>query len=88
MWYNLCLCFQPLYGLQSIEHIPFRFASGGGRELHFVEDKELEISEMVSGPTPRLPVQITIKRKLMLFHFVLVFIIFVETLQCLFSYSH
>ncbi|XP_064119289.1 transcription initiation factor TFIID subunit 6-like isoform X2 [Macrobrachium nipponense] len=52
---------EPLYGLQSVEHIPFRFASGGGRELHFVEDKELEISEMVSGPTPRLPLQITIK---------------------------
>ncbi|KAK7071035.1 Transcription initiation factor TFIID subunit 6 [Halocaridina rubra] len=52
---------EPLYGLHSIEHIPFRFASGGGRELHFIEDKELEINDMVSAPTPRLPLQIAIK---------------------------
>ncbi|KAK4319983.1 hypothetical protein Pmani_009125 [Petrolisthes manimaculis] len=52
---------EPLYGLQSIEHIPFRFASGGGRELHFLEDKELEINEMLNSQTPRLPLQMTIK---------------------------
>ncbi|MPC16697.1 Transcription initiation factor TFIID subunit 6 [Portunus trituberculatus] len=53
---------EPLYGLQSVEHIPFRFASGGGRELHFLEDKELEINEMVTSQTPRLPLQMTLKR--------------------------
>ncbi|XP_050734254.1 transcription initiation factor TFIID subunit 6-like [Eriocheir sinensis] len=52
---------EPLYGLQSVEHIPFRFASGGGRELHFLEDKELEINEMVSSQLPRLPLNMTIK---------------------------
>ena len=48
--------------MQSSDHIPFRFASGGGRELHFLEDKEVEINEMVANALPRLPVQVTIKR--------------------------
>ncbi|XP_047498027.1 transcription initiation factor TFIID subunit 6-like isoform X1 [Penaeus chinensis] len=52
---------EPLYGIHPGEHIPFRFASGGGRELHFLEDKELEINEMVSSSTPRLPLQMTVK---------------------------
>ena len=57
-----CLFFQPLYGIFAKDHIPFRFASGGGRELHFIEDREMEISEMVASAPPRFPLQIAVKR--------------------------
>jgi len=52
---------EPLYGFQAGEHIPFRFASGGGRELHFLEDKELDLSELVSGQLPKIPVSASIR---------------------------
>lgn len=55
---------EPTYGFFSKEYIPFRFASGGGRELHFVEDKEIDLNEMVSMPVqnwPKLPLDITLR---------------------------
>ncbi|XP_043284021.1 transcription initiation factor TFIID subunit 6-like isoform X2 [Venturia canescens] len=56
---------EPTYGFFSKDHIPFRFASGGGRELHFVEEKEIDLNEMLSsagGPNcPKLPLDITLR---------------------------
>merc|ERR1719251_456235 len=52
---------EPLYGFQAGEHIPFRFTSGGGRDLHFMEDKELDLSELVSGTLPKIPVAASLR---------------------------
>uniref|UniRef100_A0A2P2I8F5 Transcription initiation factor TFIID subunit 6 n=2 Tax=Hirondellea gigas TaxID=1518452 RepID=A0A2P2I8F5_9CRUS len=46
---------EPVYGVVSSEHIPWRLTSGGGRELHFLEDKELEVADLVSQQLPKLP---------------------------------
>ncbi|XP_014481851.1 PREDICTED: transcription initiation factor TFIID subunit 6-like isoform X2 [Dinoponera quadriceps] len=56
---------EPTYGFFSKDHTPFRFASGGGRELHFVEEKEIDLNEVVSTTGgqawPKLPLETTLR---------------------------
>ncbi|XP_013193190.1 transcription initiation factor TFIID subunit 6 [Amyelois transitella] len=52
---------EPQYGFLQPDSLPFRFASGGGRELHFIEEKEIDLSEILSATPPKIPLDVSVR---------------------------
>lgn len=61
-----CLNVDPVYGYQvdsSEQGLPFRLASGGGRELVFLDsEKEIDVLKLASNPAlPKIPAEVALK---------------------------
>lgn len=51
----------PLFGYSDPELLPFRYASGGGRELYFQDEKDHELSDIISQSSLKLPLDVSLK---------------------------
>lgn len=52
---------EPVYGFTSSDFVPFRYASGGGREIYFQEDVEVDLDDLMTQSLPKLPLETILK---------------------------
>ena len=53
---------QPVYGHSNKNgYLPFRHASGGGRELFFTDEKEVDLQSLLTEQSVKIPLEPTIK---------------------------
>lgn len=52
---------EPQYGFTSKDFLPFRFASGGGRDLQFSDNNELDLSTILQAQPPKVPQEVSLK---------------------------
>lgn len=52
---------EPQYGFIAKDFIPFRFATGGGRELHFQEESELDLNDVLLSAPPKAPLEVSLR---------------------------
>ena len=52
---------EPLYGFECHEYIPLRHSSGGGKEIYYHDDQEVDLIDIISSPLPKLPCEVTIR---------------------------
>ncbi|GFR62456.1 transcription initiation factor TFIID subunit 6 [Elysia marginata] len=53
---------EPVYGVSNREgYVPFRHASGGGREIYFTEEKEVDLHSVMGDSTPKIPVDVSLR---------------------------
>lgn len=53
--------YDPIYGVHSQDQAPFRHAAGGGREVYFTEEKEMDLQEFINTPLAKLPNEVSLK---------------------------
>ena len=52
---------EPLYGFECAEYIPLRHASGGGKDLYYRDDQEVDLVDIIGSPLPKLPCDVTLR---------------------------
>jgi transcription initiation factor TFIID subunit 6 len=52
---------EPLYGFECAHYIPLRHSSGGGKEIYYPDDQEVDLANIISSPLPKLPSEVTIR---------------------------